>query len=145
MEIKELIEGYESELKVVTNKEQASEIARKVLSVLKEAGITIIESSNQLSVVNATLLEKEALIIVLESQVAEANEIAGDALNRFNKAKPSVLNSASISLDGQTVQINYGINYNSKSYSVQDLLNNPKVVSELLEIGSGAVKIKEEV
>ena len=155
MNIEELINGFQSELDAVTNKDQAKAIAAKIIIALRELNSS--DTNQQVQLLNDSLLKYKDLVLSFETEVEEKNtfitelqdelegakEVAADALERFNEGASSLVKVLSLKVSGKNVQVNHGVSLGGVNYSAADLVSNPAIVEELLEKGSGAVNVIE--
>jgi hypothetical protein len=156
MDVKNLIEGYQAELEKVTNKDQAKEVAGKIIQSFLALSTTDGQSLAQslygdISTRDLQITDLNNQITVLKDEISAlkkdlegAEQIAKDAIDQFNEAVPRASKPLTLKLkDKGNVQVNHGVNYKGIDYPAADLVENPTIVAELLEMGSSAVNLIE--
>lgn len=77
----------------------------------------------------------------LRTQLKEALEIVADATAGFNSSAALVANPLEADLDGKKVKVNYGVHFDGKQYTAQELVDDTYLLKKLLEIGSGSITL----
>lgn len=96
-----------------------------------------------LSVHNEAIAKLTAENEALRADLATAEEVTADALKQFNDNAGKVAKANTIKIGSKVHTVNFGVEYNGVKYSAEELSNNEAVVKELIEIGSGAISVKE--
>jgi hypothetical protein len=155
MNIEELITGFTSELDAVTNKDQAKAVAVKIIGALRDLNALdankalqglndhILKMEDLISGHTGELLAKDAIIVDLQNELNDAHEVAADALAKYNESASSPTKVLSLKVGDKKVQVNHGITLDGTDYTAHDLVRNPTIVKQLLEMGSGAVNLME--
>lgn len=131
------VEEFEAELQAVTSKKKEDILAFAKVLIAAYAGVLALDA-------NALLVEKEAEIQKLTGELSVAQELATEAINKSNEVVSSAPKAKTIKIAGKVHKINYGVNFNGKDYSADELANDEAVVKELIEMGSGAVELNKE-
>jgi hypothetical protein len=120
----------EAEQTIAANKAENETLQVHLDAVAKDYGIIIQDKTTEID--------------KLQTELKEAQEIAQDALQGYNSAAVQVPNSLVTEVEGQRVQVNFGVQFNGKDYTAADLVESPDVVAELIAIGSGSITILED-
>lgn len=145
MSFEEIIAEILKEKAAATNKEKMGALLDQALVHLKEAASLTEDQKTSLLIGNHSdaLKAKDAEIQALKQELTEAHEIAEDALAKFNETISKLPPSLEVTVNGQDMVVNHGVNFKGIEYSAQDLAKDVEVLKALVEIGSGAVTKKE--
>ena len=87
---------------------------------------------------------KDNKIEALNNELKDAKEAANDAIAKYNAIAPKAPKDFDVTLKNKkVVVVNFGVHYDGKYYSKEDLVNAPEVVEKLVKKGSGAISFKE--
>lgn len=115
--------------------EQINQITAEEVKGLKQQ---LVDKDKLIASLNDQLKKKEA-------EVNEAQAIAKEAIDKYNALMPQIPVVPEVKLKSKRIAVvNFGVQYKSKKYSKEELLEAPEVVEQLLKIGSGAVSLKED-
>lgn len=117
-------------------------LAELILSRLKE----LEDAANNDPIIiglNSQIEDLTAQLNEVKAELVTSQNAALEAITMANQKTEAIKKPNTIKIDGKVATINHGVNLNGKDYSIEDLAENEKAVKELIEIGSGAITLKE--
>jgi len=122
--------------------EAISVLKAEHLKVLEEVKIKFTEATDQLEAdYKEQLTQQDQETEDLRTQLKEALEIVADATTGFNSSAARAANPLEADVDGKKVKVNYGVHFDGKQYTAQDLVEDTYILKKLLEIGSGSITL----
>jgi len=146
MNLEEIIQDLLAQKAAGTNKEKMNIVLDNAIEHIKALAALTPDQKVNLQIVKLESLvdQKDDVIIQLQQELQEAQEIAADALAKYNETAERLPVSLEVSVSGKKVKINHGVHYKGDEFTAAELAKNNLVLEELLKIGSGALTILED-
>jgi hypothetical protein len=145
MDIPKLVQEILVEKESATNKDKMGLLLDKAIDALNAVNeMTPDEKTASLiSIHNDQLKSKDVEIDGLKLELTQAQEIATEAIDKLNVADSTTVKAIETKVSGKSYVINYGVNFGGKDYTAKDLSEDSDLSEKLVEMGSGALTLKE--